>query len=137
MLTTQLVRRPRWPFRTLRSLASRDGADRGSTSIELAGTLPLLLLVILFLGHAVGVVAGVDATTQAARQAARAASQAQSAPAAAADAVPDWMRLDRVTTGPCSDACVRVTASVPVGLPGIVTVSYLPITREATFARHD
>lgn len=109
--------------------------DRGSTTIEMAGTLPLLMVVILFLGHAVGVVAGIDATTHAAREAARAASQLESAPAAADQAVPGWMRLEDVTTGGCSDACVRVTASVPVGLPGVVTVTHIPITREATFAR--
>lgn len=111
--------------------------ERGATSIELAGTLPLLMAVIVFLGHAVGVVAGVGATTHAAREAARAASQAQSAPLAAAEAVPGWMRLDQVLTGTCADACVRVTASVPVGLPGLVTVTHIPITREATFARQD
>ncbi|MDO5740444.1 MAG: hypothetical protein Q4P07_09880 [Ornithinimicrobium sp.] len=111
--------------------------DRGATSIEVAGMLPILLVVILFLGHAVGVVAGVDATTHAAREAARAASQGNSPTAAAQSAVPSWMRLDGVGVQSCADACVEVRASVPIGIPGVVTVTHLQITRQATFARQD
>lgn len=122
---------------TARLAAQRLVNERGATSVEVAGMLPLLLVAVLFLGHAVGIVAGVDATTHAAREAARAASQGSSAHAAAAAAVPAWMRLDSVSAQACPDACVQVRASVPLGIPGIVTVTHVPITRDASFARHD
>ncbi|MGO0575683.1 hypothetical protein [Ornithinimicrobium panacihumi] len=116
---------------------ARVRGERGATSVEVAGMLPILLVVILFLGHAVAIVAGVDATTHAAREAARAASQGGAAGPAAAQAIPGWMRLDSVGALSCADACVQVKASVPLGIPGVVTVTHIQITRDATFARVD
>lgn len=126
-----------WGRGARRSAHAWTRGERGSTSVEVAGMLPILLIVILFLGHAVAIVAGVDATTHAAREAARAASQGGNASSAAAEAIPGWMRLDSVGSLSCADACVQVRASVPLGIPGVVTVTHIPITRDATFARVD
>ena len=77
------------------------------------------------------------AANQAARDAARAQSLGRSASAAARDALPGWVQLNNVSHGSCSDVCVQVEAGVPVGWPGFMTITHVPVTRDAVFVRHD
>lgn len=116
---------------------ARTAGERGQVSIDLAAFLPMFLIAVLVLAHSVALVAAVDATNQAARDAARASSLGQSPSAAAADALPSWVRLESVQSRPCVDACVRVSSGVPIGLPGFMTITHVTITRESVFARHD
>lgn len=111
--------------------------ERGAVSIELVGFLPMFLLAIALVAQSVAVVAAIDATNQAARDAARATSLGESAPEAARAALPGWVRLDSVSHLGCADVCVEVQAGVPVGWPGFMTITHVPVTRDAVFVRHD
>lgn len=111
--------------------------ERGAVSIDLVGLLPIFLIAIVLVVQSVAVVAAIDATNQAARDAARAQSLGDSAHAAARDALPGWVRLNSVSHGSCSDACLQVEAGVPIGWPGVMTITHVPVTRSAVFVRHD
>lgn len=111
--------------------------DRGAVSIDLVGLLPIFLLAIAIVVQSVAVVSAIDATNQAARDAARAQSLGQSAHSAARDALPDWVRLNHVAHGACADACLEVEAGVPIGWPGFMTITHVPVTRSAVFVEHD
>lgn len=115
----------------------RRRGERGAVSIELVGFLPIFLLAIAIIAQSVAVVAAIDATNQAARDAARAQSLGQSASAAARDALPGWVQLNNVSHGSCADVCIQVEAGVPVGWPGFMTITHVPVTRDAVFVRHD
>lgn len=111
--------------------------ERGAVSIEMVGFLPMFALVIVLIAQSVAVVAAIDATNQAARDAARAQSLGSSAQAAARAALPDWVRLNGVAHRSCPDVCIEVEAGVPVGWPGLLTITHVPVTRDAVFVRHD
>lgn len=115
----------------------RPPRDRGAVSIDLVGLLPIFLIAIALVVQSVAVVSAIDATNQAARDAARAASLGDSAQAAARDALPGWVRLNHVAHGSCADACMQVEAGVPIGWPGFMTITHVPVTRTAVFVRHD
>ncbi|WP_151526320.1 TadE/TadG family type IV pilus assembly protein [Serinicoccus kebangsaanensis] len=117
------------------SRSARSGRDRGSVAVEVAGFLPIFAILVFVIVNAVAMVSAVDATNQAARNAARAASMQQSPQAAAAQALPSWAQLKSVNTGGCSEQCVEVTASVPVGVPNVFTLTRVDITRDAVFPR--
>lgn len=115
----------------------KERRESGAVSIDLVGLLPIFLLAIALVAQSVAVVSAIDATNQAARDAARAASLGESAATAAREALPGWVRLNHVAHGSCSDACMRVEAGVPIGWPGFMTITHVPVTRTAVFARHD
>ena len=102
--------------------------ETGTSTLEVAGIAPLLLLVTIGLLYAGFALYGITATQTAARHAARAASLGQD-PAAAADAaLPGWLEPD-VSTYPAGDSGtgVRVRTNLPDPLPG----RDLVVTREA------
>lgn len=111
--------------------------ERGAVSIDLVGLLPIFLILAAVIAQSVAVVSAVDATNQAARDAARAQSLGESAHGAARDALPGWVRLNSVRSGGCADVCMEVEAGVPIGWPGFMTITHVPVTRDAVFVRHD
>lgn len=118
-----------------RPLLRRD--ERGAVSVDLVGLLPIFLVLAAIIVQSVAVVSAIDATNQAARDAARAQSLGDSAHGAARAALPDWVRLNGVRSGGCADVCMEVEAGVPIGWPGVMTITHVPVTRDAVFVRHD
>lgn len=101
--------------------------DRGTSTLEVAGLAPVVLLVALALLYAGLGLYGITATQTAARQAARAASLGDDPAAAARAALPGWLPPD-VTAFPTADGTtVRVRTDLPDLLPG----TDLAVTREA------
>lgn len=106
--------------------------DAGSLSVELVAVVPLLLVVTLLCVQGFGAVSAVEATQRAARDAARAASLGEDPAAAARADLPPAAELRRVSTGgSCGDVCVRVDVEVPLGVPGVMTLARLPLSRTA------
>ena len=130
---TDILMRP--VVRLQLKLAELREREDGQTTTEYAILLGFLAIAII--AQSVAVVAAIDATNQAARDAARAQSLGRSASAAARDALPGWVQLNNVSHGSCSDVCVQVEAGVPVGWPGFMTITHVPVTRDAVFVRHD
>lgn len=110
----------------------RARADAGSLAVELVAVVPVLLAVTLLCVQGFGAVSAVEATQRAARDAARAASLGEDPVAAARADLPPAAELRRVSAvGGCGDACVRVDVEVPLGIPGLVTLTRLPLSRTA------
>lgn len=102
--------------------------ERGTSTLEVAGLAPLVLMITLALLYAGFALYGITATQTAARQAARAASLDEDPYAAADAALPGWLEPD-VSTYPTSGSGtgVRVRTDLPDFLPG----TDLVVTREA------
>ena len=102
--------------------------ERGTSTLEVAGLAPLVLMITLALLYAGFALYGITATQTAARQAARAASLGEDPYAAADAALPGWLEPD-VRTYPASGSGtgVRVRTDLPDFLPG----TDLVVTREA------
>lgn len=101
--------------------------ERGTSTLEVAGLAPVVLLVAMALLYAGLALYGVTATQTAARQGARAASLGDDPAAAARAAVPGWLTPE-VTSFPTADGTtVRVRTDLPDFLPG----TDLAVTREA------
>jgi hypothetical protein len=107
-------------------MSRRDSRDqRGSSTLELVGIAPLVLLTLLVLLYCAFAFYGITATQTAARQAARAASLGESPYAAADAAMPGWLPHDvEVFHGGTG---VRITSNLPDLLPG----TDLLVSREA------
>ena len=106
---------------------SRRG-ESGTSTLEVAGLAPLVLMITLALLYAGFALYGITATQTAARQAARAASLGEDPYTAADAALPGWLEPD-VSTYPASGdgTGVRVRTDLPDFLPG----TDLVVTREA------
>jgi TadE-like protein len=102
--------------------------ESGTSTLEVAGLAPLVLMITLALLYAGFALYGITATQTAARQAARAASLGDDPVTAADAALPGWLEPD-VSTYPAggSGTGVRVRTDLPDLLPG----TDLVVTREA------
>lgn len=123
----------------MRRLVARSGRERGAVSVELVGLVLMLVLMAWVCVQGVYVTQIGGALEKAARDGARAGSLGAPVSAAVQAEVPGWARLDAVRTGSaavpgCAGSCVRVTASVPVGLPG-VTFTRISVSRDAELPR--
>lgn len=106
--------------------------ERGSLAVELVAVVPVLLLVTLLLVQGFGAVSALESTQRAARDAARAAALGEDPRRAALADLPGTVELRELsTTGPCGDVCARVVVEVPLGIPGVVEVTRVRITRTA------
>jgi Flp pilus assembly protein TadG len=106
--------------------AARD--ERGTSTLEVAGLAPLVLMITLALLYAGFALYGITATQTAARQAARAASLDQDPYTAADAALPGWLEPQVSTFAVAgSGTGVRVRTDLPDFLPG----TDLVVTREA------
>jgi hypothetical protein len=113
--------------------------DRGSVSIEFVGTIPILIVVAILLIEGLLLASAVEDTTKAARDAARVASRGDDGAAAARASLPGWARLERVDVGAgaaagCVGICSTVEVSVPMGVPGLIELGRVTLTRSADFA---
>lgn len=106
--------------------------ERGVLDIELAGFVPILVLVLLFLLQGFMAVSTVTSVSAAARDGARASMLGHSPTMAAEESLPDWVSLESVTDDCGSGHCVRVKARVPLGLPAFTT-EHLTVSRTAYF----
>jgi hypothetical protein len=105
--------------------ARRTASERGTSTLEVAGLAPLVLIVAFALVNAGFVLYGISAAQTAARQAARAYSLGQDPHAAASAALPRWLGSDVTTFSPGHGVRVRVD------LPDLVPGTDLSVTREA------
>lgn len=105
--------------------ARRATSERGTSTLEVAGLAPLVLLVAFVLVNAGFALYGVSAAQTAARQAARAHSLGQDPHAAARAALPGWLGSEVTTFEPGHGVSVRVD------LPDVVPGADLAVTREA------
>jgi hypothetical protein len=103
----------------------RTNSERGTSTLEVAGLAPLVLIVAFVLVNAGFVLYGVSAAQTAARQAARAYSLGQDPHTAARGALPGWLGSDVTTFAPGHGVRVRVD------LPDLVPGTNLSVTREA------
>jgi len=119
--------------------AARD-RDRGSASIELVAVVPVLVVAVVVMIEGLLLVSAVEDVTKAARDAARVASRGEDAASAARASLPGWARLERVdvvaTGGAGGGTGVRSTVevSVPMGMPGVLELGRVTLTRSADFA---
>lgn len=105
--------------------------SRGQGAIELAGVLPVVLMVIVLLVQGFLAMTAVSDVRDAARDGARAEVDGRSAHAAAMASLPSWIENPSVSS--CGRGCVRVRGQIPLGIPGVVTVIKVPVQAEATF----
>ncbi|MGL4173861.1 MAG: TadE/TadG family type IV pilus assembly protein [Actinomycetota bacterium] len=110
--------------------------DLGSMAIEFVAVLPLLTVVTMICTQAFAVTAAVTSTTRAARDAARAAAAGEDGVAAAYRALPEWVRVNEVELrdgGACLGICADVRVGVPLGIPGVTSVTLVTVNRSADF----
>ncbi|MDX6277922.1 MAG: hypothetical protein QOJ72_2050 [Nocardioidaceae bacterium] len=98
--------------------------ESGTSTLEVAGMAPLVVLVILILVQAAMALYGITTAQTAARQGARAYSQGNDPYAIVRKSVPSWMGVDVQTYGPGHG--VKATVDLPDILPGY----NLKVTRE-------
>jgi hypothetical protein len=119
-------------------LLRQAGRERGALSVELVGIVPLLVLITLVVVQGMLAVTTVSAVQQAARDGARAQMTGQRAVADAVhDQVPDWITVERISTGTdavagCPGHCVSVEARIPIGIPSF-SVDTVTVRRTADF----
>lgn len=98
--------------------------ERGTSTLEVAGMAPLVVLVLLILVQAAMALYGITTAQTAARQGARAYSQGSDPYSVVRKSVPSWMGVKVVTFGPGHG--VKAT----LDLPDIVPWYNLKVTRE-------
>lgn len=108
--------------------------EKGVLDLELITFIPTLVFVLLLLIQGFVAISAVNSVTAASRNAARAAMLSESPAAAARSSVPDWVRIDSVTDDCGPKHCAKVSASIPVGLPGILSKD-IAVTRVAYFPK--
>ena len=108
--------------------------EKGVLDLELIAFIPTLVFVLLLLIQGFVAISAVNSVTAASRNAARAAMLSESPAAAARSSVPDWVRIDSVTDDCGPEHCAKVSASIPVGLPGILSKD-IAVTRVAYFPK--
>jgi len=108
----------------------RRRGQRGTSTLEVAGLAPMLLLVLIVMLYAGFALYGVSATQTAARHAARAASLGQDPVSAARAALPGWLEPE-VSTAPAGSSGDGTAVRVRTDLPGFLPGTDLTVTREA------
>ena len=116
---------------TVRAGSPRARHEHGQAAVELAGTVPVVLMVIMLLFQAFLAMMAVSDIRDAARDGARAEAAGQSSHAAVSRSLPSWIEVRSVSS--CGRGCVEVSGAVPIGIPGVVEVTRIPITDSATF----
>ena len=91
--------------------------ERGSTAVEFAGMLPMLLLVAVFAWQALMVAFTVTAAENAARSGSRAEGRGDDGRASAMESLPSWLREDTEIT--IDGELVEVRVPVPIVVPGV------------------
>ena len=91
--------------------------QRGSTAVELAGMLPLLLLVAVFAWQALMVAFTVTAAENAARSGSRAEGRGGDGRATALESLPSWLRGGAEVD--IDGELVEVRVPVPIVVPGV------------------
>lgn len=108
--------------------------EEGQAAVETAAILPWLAVVVLVIIQGLAAVVGVSQVRSAADDGARALEEGRSTQAAhvAVDAaIGGIVRLESVSR--CGHGCVRVEASVPIGIPGVLEVTRLTVSSEAVY----
>lgn len=90
-------------------------SERGTSTLEVMGMAPLVVLLLLVLVHAALALYGITTAQTAARQGARAFSQGDDPYSVVRKSVPGWMSVDVDTFGPGHG--VRATVNLPDFLP--------------------
>jgi hypothetical protein len=90
--------------------------DKGTSTLEVVGMAPLVVLVLLILVQAAMALYGITTAQTAARQGARAYSQGNDPYSVVRKSVPGWMGVDVQTFGPGHG--VKATLDLPDILPG-------------------
>lgn len=101
--------------------------QRGTSTLEVVGLAPIVLLITLLLLYGGLALYGITATQTAARQAARAASLGDSPYGAADAALPEFLEPADVHVQPLGDGGTRI--SVTTDLPGMLPGTDLLVTR--------
>ena len=114
-----------------------NGRERGSIAIEMVASVPLLVACTILLIEGLLGAAAMNIATKAARDGARVEAMGGDGSSAAREQVPGWLEVQSVTPSApgCTGACSTVRVGIPLGLPGFVTITHLPITRSAYFPR--
>ncbi|GAA3855178.1 TadE/TadG family type IV pilus assembly protein [Streptomyces lacrimifluminis] len=113
----------------------RDRRDRGSSILEFAGFLPILIIIGLACIQLGLIGYGINQAGTGARAAARAASLGGDGETAGSASVSDW--LDPQVSAPLG-AGDTTTATVTVTVPAIIPIfDSWPVTREATMPNDD
>ncbi|WP_233187966.1 TadE/TadG family type IV pilus assembly protein [Actinomyces qiguomingii] len=124
--------KPRRNGRLARRLRRR---DEGQSAIELAAFIPIVLIVLIILSQGIAAMMAASHVRDAARDGARAAERGDSVYSAVTASMPDWIELGSVTA--CGRGCVRVSGSAPIGIPGVVEVTRVQLSSEATFRQRE
>jgi len=90
--------------------------ERGTSTLEVVGMAPLVVLLLLILVQAAMALYGITTAQTAARQGARAYSQGNDPYSVVRESVPGWMSVDVQTFGPGHG--VKATLDLPDLLPG-------------------
>ena len=101
----------------------RRRSAHGQAAVEMAAFAPIVVVVVLVLMQGITAVVAASQIRDAARDGARAAAVHSS--------LPSWIDLDSI--GSCGRGCVRVSAQMPIGIPGYMEVSHVTISDTATF----
>lgn len=115
----------------LEILSKRLRGARGQSSAELAGTIPIIAMVVLLVVQGFLAMTALSDVRDAARDGARAEAAGTSVTGAVTRSLPDWIELGSISS--CGDGCVRVSGRVPLGIPGVVEVTRVSISSSATF----
>lgn len=105
-------------------------SERGSVSIEVAGMIPMMLLLVLVLVQGYFAVSVPSALQTAARDGARAQALGQPVRPAVRASLPSWITLESVSS--CGgENCVRVRGRIPVGIKPF-KIDTVTVSREAS-----
>lgn len=109
----------------------RKRSVHGQAAVEMAAFAPIVVVVVLVLMQGITAVVAASQIRDAARDGARAAERGDSVNRAVHSSLPSWIDLDSI--GSCGRGCVRVSAQMPIGIPGYMEVSHVTISDTATF----
>ncbi len=113
------------------SLSRRLRDARGQSAAELAGTVPIIVMVVLLVIQGLMAMAALSDVRDAARDGARAEAAGTSVAGAVTRSLPEWIELGSISS--CGNGCVRVSGRIPLGIPGVVEVTRVTISSSATF----
>lgn len=128
-MTTAVARR------TAQAIRRSWRRDEGQSALELAAFVPIVLIVLIVLSQGIAAMMAASHVRDAARDGARAAERGDSVYAAVIASMPDWIELDSVSS--CGRGCVKVAGRAPIGILGVVDVTHIDLSSEATFRQRE